>query len=41
MSEKVAEIVEKIKTLSLVEASELKTALENEFGSKSSDQKKK
>ena len=32
MSEKVAEIVEKIKTLSLVEASELKTALEDEFG---------
>jgi large subunit ribosomal protein L7/L12 len=32
MSEKIAEIVEKIKTLSLVEASELKTALEEEFG---------
>jgi len=32
MSEKIAEIVEKIKTLSLVEASELKTALEDEFG---------
>lgn len=32
MSEKVTEIVEKIKTLSLVEASELKTALEKEFG---------
>ena len=32
MSEKVAEIVEKIKALSLVEASELKTALEDEFG---------
>ena len=32
MSEKIAEIVEKIKTLSLVEASELKTALEKEFG---------
>ena len=32
MSEKVTEIVEKIKTLSLVEASELKTALEEEFG---------
>ena len=32
MSEKVTEIVEKIKTLSLVEASELKTALEDEFG---------
>ena len=32
MSEKVTEIVEKIKALSLVEASELKTALEDEFG---------
>lgn len=32
MSEKVAELVEKIKALTLVEASELKTALENEFG---------
>jgi len=32
MAEKVAEIVEKIKQLSLVEASELKTALEEEFG---------
>jgi large subunit ribosomal protein L7/L12 len=32
MSEKIAEIVEKIKTLSLVEASELKTALEETFG---------
>ena len=32
MSEKVAEIVEKIKGLSLVEASELKKALEDEFG---------
>ncbi|MBN1301277.1 MAG: 50S ribosomal protein L7/L12 [Melioribacteraceae bacterium] len=32
MSEKVAEIVEKIKALTLVEASELKTALEDEFG---------
>ena len=32
MSEKVAEIVEKIKELTLVEASELKTALEDEFG---------
>lgn len=32
MSEKVSEIVEKIKALSLVEASELKTALEDEFG---------
>lgn len=32
MSEKVAEIVEKIKVLSLVEASELKKALEEEFG---------
>ncbi len=32
MSEKVAEIVEKIKVLSLVEASELKKALEDEFG---------
>lgn len=32
MSEKIAEIVEKIKALSLVEASELKKALEAEFG---------
>lgn len=32
MSDKVAEIVEKIKELTLVEASELKTALEEEFG---------
>ncbi len=32
MSEKVAEIVEKIKGLSLLEASELKKALEEEFG---------
>jgi len=32
MSEKVAELVEKIKGLSLVEASELKKALEDEFG---------
>jgi large subunit ribosomal protein L7/L12 len=32
MSEKIAEIVEKIKGLHLVEASELKTALEDEFG---------
>ncbi len=32
MSEKISEIVEKIKGLSLVEASELKTALEDEFG---------
>ncbi|MGE5682745.1 MAG: 50S ribosomal protein L7/L12 [Bacillota bacterium] len=32
MSEKIAEIVEKIKGLSLLEASELKKALENEFG---------
>lgn len=32
MSEKVAELVEKIKALTLVEASELKTALEKEFG---------
>jgi large subunit ribosomal protein L7/L12 len=32
MSEKIAEIVEKIKSLSLLEASELKKALENEFG---------
>jgi large subunit ribosomal protein L7/L12 len=32
MSDKIAEIVEKIKTLSLVEASELKTALEDTFG---------
>lgn len=32
MSEKIAEIVEKIKALSLVEAVELKKALEDEFG---------
>ena len=32
MSEKISEIVEKIKELTLVEASELKTALEDEFG---------
>jgi large subunit ribosomal protein L7/L12 len=32
MSEKVAEIVEKIKGLSLLEASDLKKALEEEFG---------
>lgn len=32
MSEKIAEIVEKIKVLTLVEAAELKTALEEEFG---------
>lgn len=32
MSEKIAEIVEKIKALTLVEASELKQALEDEFG---------
>ena len=32
MSEKITEIVEKIKELTLVEASELKTALEVEFG---------
>lgn len=32
MSDKVAEIVEKIKGLSLLEASELKSALEDEFG---------
>jgi large subunit ribosomal protein L7/L12 len=32
MSEKIAEIVEKIKGLSLMEASELKKALEQEFG---------
>jgi len=32
MAEKVAEIVEKIKGLSLMEASELKKALEDEFG---------
>jgi len=32
MSEKVTEIVEKIKELSLLEASELKKALEDEFG---------
>jgi large subunit ribosomal protein L7/L12 len=32
MSEKITEIVEKIKGLSLVEASELKKALEQEFG---------
>ncbi len=32
MSEKIQEIVDKIKELTLVEASELKTALEDEFG---------
>lgn len=32
MSEKITEIVEKIKALSLVEAAELKKALEDEFG---------
>ncbi len=32
MSEKVTELVEKIKALSLLEASELKKALEEEFG---------
>ena len=32
MADKVAEIVEKIKELSLMEASELKKALEEEFG---------
>jgi len=32
MSDKITEIVEKIKELTLVEASELKTALEEEFG---------
>jgi large subunit ribosomal protein L7/L12 len=32
MSEKISEIVEKIKSLSLMEASELKKALEEEFG---------
>jgi len=32
MSEKISEIVEKIKGLTLVEASELKKALETEFG---------
>ena len=32
MSEKIAEIVEKIKALTLVEASELKKALEDTFG---------
>lgn len=32
MSEKISEIVEKIKELTLIEASELKTALEDEFG---------
>ncbi len=32
MSEKIAEIVDKIKDLSLLEASELKKALETEFG---------
>jgi large subunit ribosomal protein L7/L12 len=32
MSEKISEIVEKIKGLSLVEASDLKKALESEFG---------
>lgn len=32
MSEKIAELVEKIKSLTLVEAAELKKALEEEFG---------
>ncbi|MFH0734228.1 MAG: 50S ribosomal protein L7/L12 [bacterium] len=32
MSEKIAEIVEKIKSLTLIEASELKKALEDTFG---------
>jgi len=32
MTDKVSEIVEKIKTLSLMEAAELKKALEDEFG---------
>ncbi len=32
MADKIADIVEKIKALTLVEASELKTALEEEFG---------
>ncbi|GBD89098.1 50S ribosomal protein L7/L12 [bacterium BMS3Abin03] len=32
MADKIAEIVEKIKGLTLLEASELKTALEDEFG---------
>lgn len=32
MSEKIAELVEKIKALTLVEATELKKALEDEFG---------
>ncbi|MCK9282309.1 MAG: 50S ribosomal protein L7/L12 [Melioribacteraceae bacterium] len=32
MSEKIVELVEKIKALTLVEAAELKTALEEEFG---------
>ncbi|MCF8242213.1 MAG: 50S ribosomal protein L7/L12 [Melioribacteraceae bacterium] len=32
MADKIAEIVEQIKGLTLVEASELKTALEDEFG---------
>ena len=32
MSEKISELVEKIKGLTLLEASELKTALESEFG---------
>lgn len=32
MTEKIAELVEKIKALTLVEASELKKALEDEFG---------
>ncbi|MDP3581125.1 MAG: 50S ribosomal protein L7/L12, partial [Ignavibacteria bacterium] len=32
MSEKVQELVEKIKVLTLVEAAELKKALEDEFG---------
>jgi large subunit ribosomal protein L7/L12 len=38
MSEKISEIVEKIKGLTLVEASELKTALETEFGVSASAQ---
>lgn len=32
MAEKIADLVDKIKKLSLLEASELKTALEDEFG---------
>jgi len=32
MADKIADLVDKIKKLSLLEASELKTALEDEFG---------